>query len=148
MAKLDKIFEDVSGRCAGVRTLSAARVMTRHFDDALRPTGLTITQFTLLITIGMTEPDSISEMGHWLSLDRTSLTRNLKPLETAGYVVRGEEGPARKRKITLTPAGKDILKTAYPLWQKAQKEVEAGFPGDGYADVKATLKALRAVSPG
>ena len=117
MAKLDKIFEDVSGRCAAVRTLSAARVMTRHFDEALRSTGLTI-------------------------------TRNLKPLETAGYVVRGEEGPARKRKITLTPAGQDILKTAYPLWQKAQKEVEGSFPGDGYAGAKATLKALRAVSPG
>ncbi len=148
MAKLDKIFEDVSGRCAAVRTLSAARVMTRHFDEALRPTGLTITQFTLLVTIGMTEPDSISEMGQWLNLDRTTLTRNLKPLETAGYVVRGEEGPARKRKITLTPAGQDILKTAYPLWQKAQKEVEGSFPGDGYAGAKATLKALRAVSPG
>lgn len=92
MAKLDKIFEDVSGRCAAVRTLSAARVMTRHFDEALRSTGLTITQFTLLVTIGMTEPDSISEMGQWLNLDRTTLTRNLKPLETAGYVVRGEEG--------------------------------------------------------
>ena len=145
MTRMDDLFDDVAGRCAAVRTLGTARVITRHFDVALRPVGLTITQFTLLVTIGQMKPESISQIGQWLNIDRTSLTRNLKPLEDAGYVTRGKEGPARKRKIDLTPAGAQILEKAYPLWQKAQGKVEARFSGDGYNDAKMALKSLRSV---
>ncbi|KDA03382.1 transcriptional regulator [Hyphomonas oceanitis SCH89] len=145
MTKMDDLFDDVAGRCAAVRTLGTARVITRHFDDALRPVGLTITQFTLLITIGRMKPESISEIGQWLNIDRTSLTRNLKPLEDAGYVIRGKEGPARKRKIDLTTAGAQILEKAYPLWQRAQGQVEARFPGDAYEEAKLALISLRSI---
>lgn len=146
MAKQIEMFDDVISRCAAVRTLRAARVMTRHFDDALRPVGLTVTQFTLLITIGRHSPESISEIGQWLSIDRTSLTRNLKPLEAVGYVTRGDEGAGRKRKIALTPAGEDILQKAYPLWEAAQTRVEDSFPGAAYAGAKDVLKTLRRIS--
>lgn len=148
MSKMDDLLNDVTSRCAAVRTLGAARAMTRHFDDALRPVGLTVTQFSLLVTIARMQPDSISEIGQWLSIDRTSLTRNLKPLEEAGYVIRGEEGAARKRKIDLTPDGAQILKKAYPLWQKAQAQVEASFSGDAYDLAKSSLRTLRSIGSG
>lgn len=146
MTKLNTIFDDVAGRCAAVRTLSASRSMTRHYDDALRPLGLTITQFTLLISIGYMQPESITEIATALNIDRTSLTRNLKPLEAAGYVTRGHEGSQRRRRIELTAAGKQIVSKAYPLWQAAQRQVEAAFgPGD-FKDAMATLATLVGVA--
>ena len=145
MVKNEDIFDDVIGRCAAVRTLSAARAMTRLFDSALRPVDLTITQFTLLITIGRARPESISKIGDWLNIERTSLTRNIKLLEIAGYVSRGDEGMRRRRQIKLTPAGHGVLRRAYPLWQTAQERVEVEFKEGGYAEAKRSLRTLRTV---
>jgi len=143
MVKNEEMLDDVIGRCAAVRTLSAARTMTRLYDDALRPVGLTITQFTLLVTIGRARPDSISSISEWLNIDRTSLTRNIKLLEVAGYVKRGDEGQRHRRQIELTSAGHRVLRQAYPLWQAAQERVEGEFSQKGFSEAKKSLRALR-----
>ncbi len=101
----DELLSEVTGTCVAGRVLRAARLITRHYDDALRPTGLTITQFGLLHVIGRYEPDSISRVAEMMNLDRTSLSRNLKPLEKAGLVHRGNEGTGRKRRVLLTTLG-------------------------------------------
>ncbi|MEP3246450.1 MAG: MarR family transcriptional regulator [Sneathiella sp.] len=136
------MYRNVTERCAGVRVLSAARSMTRLFDAALRPTGLTITQFTLLITIGRTRPESVSKIGTWLNIDRTSLTRNIKLLEEAGYVTRGAEGPGRRRRIQLNQAGHDILQAAYPKWLAVQERIEAELSEEVYDNTMASLGVL------
>lgn len=146
MSEVDALLKDVVGRCTAVRTLSTGRAITRHYDNALRPVGLTITQFSLLVTIGRAKPDSITATGRWLGIDRTSLTRNLKPLEAAGYVVRGAEGAKRQRSISLTPAGRRILKKAYPLWQEAQSEAESQFTGNKHGEAMKALATLRGLS--
>ena len=89
---------EVSGdspiNCSAARLLRAARVLTRHYDEALRPAGITITQFGLLNVIKRAEPESISDIAGILDIDRTTLSRNLKPLEKANLVFRGNEGAA------------------------------------------------------
>lgn len=142
MIKAEEMLEDVIARCAGVRTLSAARAVNRHFDAALRPAELTITQFTLLVIIGAKSPDSISQIGDWLSIERTSVTRNLKPLERRGFVARGAEGAARMRAVSLTKDGFRKLKSAYPLWKSAQGELEETLDGEHQSAMK-SLAALR-----
>ena len=77
----EQIIEDVGDRCLALRALSTARAVTRRYDAALRPSGLTITQFTLLISIARLKPVAISALADVLSMERTSLSRNLKPLE-------------------------------------------------------------------
>jgi DNA-binding MarR family transcriptional regulator len=136
------MLDDVITRCAGVRTLSAARAVNRYFDAALRPAELTITQFTLLVIIAARSPDSISQIGDWLSIERTSVTRNLKPLERRGFVARGAEGAARMRAVSLTKEGLKKLKAAYPLWKVAQGELEGTLDGDLQSAMK-SLAALR-----
>jgi DNA-binding MarR family transcriptional regulator len=116
----DELLSEVTGTCVAGRVLRAARLITRHYDDALRPTGLTITQFGLLHVIGRYEPDSISRVAELMNLDRTSLSRNLKPLEKAGYVHRGNEGTGRKRRVLLTTLGLKKLEEARPYWKAAQ----------------------------
>lgn len=137
--KLDDVFE----RCAEVRTLKAARTITRLYDDALRPASLTGTQFTLLVAIGKMKPHSISAVGEALSVDRTSLTRNLRLLETADYVVRGDEGAKRRRQLKLTKQGFQKIEEAYPMWQSAQAKVEEKFPGPRYGEALEILETLR-----
>lgn len=143
MANKFEEFDEVIANCAAVRTLSAARSVTKIYGDTLRPLGITITQFTLLITIGRVKPESISEIGKWLNIDRTSLTRNLKPLETAGLVTRSNEGPQRKREIKLTKEGEDLLRSALPLWQHAQDQIKAKF---NMKDFKAAMWSLEVLA--
>ena len=105
--------------CSAGRLLRAARVLTRHYDDALRPVGITITQFGLLKVIQRLEPESISDIAQALDIDRTTLSRNLKPLEKAGLVFRGSEGESRRRRVLLTTLGVAKLEEAQPFWQAA-----------------------------
>lgn len=107
-----------------VRTLSAARAITRRYDSALRPLGITITQFTLLAAVARIEPDSITELADKLWMERTSLTRGAKLLEADGLIERRVEEGVRKRGLRISDKGIKLLREAYPLWQNAQQDVE------------------------
>lgn len=140
----DEILSEVTGHCVAGRVLRAARLITRHYDDALRPTGLTITQFGLLHVIGRYEPESISRVAELMNLDRTSLSRNLKPLEKAGFVHRGNEGSQRKRRVLLTTLGLKKLEEARPYWKAAQARMEDVL---GEPHLENLTLALREVRP-
>ena len=140
------MIEDVARRCAAVRTLSTARAITRHYDDAVRSVGITAQQFTLLVAIGRARPTSISEIGDALSMDRSSVTRNLRLLEEAGLVTRSSEGEKRRRAVKLTRKGQAKLREAYPLWEAAQARVEALFEGTGFEAAMSGLRTLRSLS--
>lgn len=137
--------DDIVARCAALRTLMTARVITRHYDDSLRDVGLTITQFTLLTSIAKIEPDSISELADALYSERTSVTRNLKLLEDVGLLTRTGHTSGRKSGIRLTEAGHAKLRDAYPLWKTAQDKVEALFSEQEYEGAKEALRTLRSV---
>ncbi len=118
------MIENITGRCMAVRTLSAARAITRRYDSALRPLGITITQFTLLAAVARIEPDSITELADKLWMERTSLTRGAKLLEADGLIERRVEEGVRKRGLRISDKGIKLLREAYPLWQSAQQDVE------------------------
>lgn len=129
--------------CSAGRLLRAARVLTRHYDDALRPVGITITQFGLLKVIQRLEPESISDIAQALDIDRTTLSRNLKPLEKAGLVFRGSEGESRRRRVLLTTLGVDKLEEAQPFWQAAQDRVEDVLGDEKLHDLYGALSMIR-----
>ena len=139
----DKLMiKSITGRCLAVRTLSAARAISRRYDTALRPVGLTITQFTLLAAIAQTRPNSISEIAERLSMERTSLTRGAKLLEASDLIERSGEAGTRKRALRITDKGLTLLQEAYPLWEKAQLETEA-LLGDEVDETNRFLNLLR-----
>jgi DNA-binding MarR family transcriptional regulator len=111
--------------CAGLRR--AARAVTQHYDDALRPVGLRSTQFTLLATLRKTGPVALTALADLAVLDRTTLARNLAVLRRAG-LVRVRPGPdARVRMIRLTEAGAARLQRAMPRWRQAQTGMAKGL---------------------
>lgn len=136
------IYKDIGSRCLAVRTLSTARAVGRQFDNALRPCGLTISQFTLLVSVAGRQPDSITELAQELSMERTALSRNLKLLEKEGWISRGEEGTARKRKLMVSQSGIEKLQQAYPLWRNQQEQLEQLLE-DQLETTKSVLATLR-----
>jgi DNA-binding MarR family transcriptional regulator len=115
-------LREVARACACANLRKAARAVSQLFDEALAPSGLRVTQFTLLVTSRLSGESTINELAERMAMDRTTLSRNLKPLVRSGLleVRRGEDG--RTRLVRLSPAGERSLEEAYPLWQQAQQE--------------------------
>jgi DNA-binding MarR family transcriptional regulator len=104
--------------CFGLRR--AARVVTQHFDRHLRPVGLRATQFTLLVVLTRAGPMPMNRLASRLGIERTTLTRNLRPLEAKQWVRVEEDQDRRVRTVSITPAGKEVATQALGQWRKAQ----------------------------
>ena len=98
----------------------AARAVTRLYDEELRESGLRASQFSVLVAIAVDEVMSIAALAKFMGMDRSTLTRNLRPLERDGLVKLGIEGWRRSRTVEITKKGRSRLKDALPLWEKAQ----------------------------
>jgi len=121
--KLKGICGKVADSCMGMRVRRAARVVANHYDKHLKPSGLKGTQFTLLNTIFMNPAANIGKLADILGLDRTTLNRNLKPLERKGWIRSGSGKDPRTRTLKLTKEGAEILQNALPYWLEAQSGV-------------------------
>lgn len=113
-------LQEVAATCACLQVRRAARAVTRLYDQTLRPVDLKITQFTVLIAVSLAGSLSITELAEHLGMERTTLTRNLRPLERRGVLEISPEGYRRVRTATITSAGRELVAQALPLWQKAQ----------------------------
>ncbi len=132
--------------CACFNIRKTARIITQLYDEELRPTGLRITQFALLMATRGLAPVTVTRLAKIGVMDRTTLTRNLRPLEKQG-LIRIEPGEDRReRQVTLTARGQQALAKAFPLWEKAQARVADGFGQERLQRLFAELSDLRAVS--
>src|SRR5262249_32270014 len=108
--------------CACTHVRTAARLMTRAYDEALRPAGVTASQLAILAAIDVAEAPSIAELSKRVAMDRTTLSRNLKPLEKARWIRLGAEGWKRSKTIRVTAEGRQRLTRATALWEAAQAQ--------------------------
>ncbi len=98
-----------------------ARRLTQAYDRALKPAGLRLTQYSVLANVAHFGGLSITDLAERLGMDRTTLTRNLGPLEKAGWI-RVAAGPDRRcRAVEITAAGRCRVDAARPLWQAAER---------------------------
>ena len=107
--------------CARLRKLT--RRITQHYDVRLAPAGLRVTQFSLLATLYHGGPAKLSALAGTMEMDRTTLTRNLKPLADAGFVAVAAGDDARERLVTATERGRRAWLAARGEWRRAQDEV-------------------------
>ena len=107
--------------CANLR--KAARVVTKVYDVALQPSGLKATQFTVLATLAKRGDAPLTRLAEVLVMDRTTLTRNLKPLVRRGLIRIEQEADQRVRKVSLTTNGQNLLDAARPGWEQAQSRI-------------------------
>jgi DNA-binding MarR family transcriptional regulator len=110
-------------RCTCFNLRKAARAVTQLYDEYMRPTGLRVTQFSLLAVIRIAGRISISDLAQEAVMDRTTLKRNLELLEREGLVRIQPGDDARVREVSLTAAAQKKLATALPYWTRAQNHV-------------------------
>ena len=116
-----------AARCACFNIRKAARAVTQLYDATLEPSGLRATQFTLLMVLHGTGAVTMTRLSSEMVMDRTTLTRNLGPLEKRGLVEAAAGADRRTREIRLTARGREALAKALPLWRRAQSRVVGGL---------------------
>lgn len=145
---MKEIAEATSTSCLATRVRQLSRIVTRLYDDALRPLGITASQYTLLAQLASRDGITAVEIGHELDIEKSTLSRNLKRLLALGHIVMDPPAGRRGRGLHLTPKGQTVLMEAYPVWSDAQKRA-TGILGpetrgqlDGLLDHAVKLGAL------
>lgn len=118
----------------------AARRVTQIYSRHLAPTGLRISQFSLLGFVSARGPVSITQLADLLATDRTTLTRNLRPLLATGLIERAATGDRRRHELVATQAGRALFKRALPLWAEAEQKVRDAMGGKLTADLHGALE--------
>ena len=112
---------ELLAECACFDLRNATRAVSRMYDDFLRDAGVSITQFSLLRVLGREKELSISTLGRYMVMDRTSITRALAPLERDGLIHSRPGADKRIRIVSVTGKGRKLVEGAEPRWQQAQE---------------------------
>ena len=124
--------------CNGLRR--AGRAVSRAYDAALHPTGLGVNQFSLLVVVATLSPTTPGDVAEAMAMDRTTLSRNLRPLIAAGLIaLKPDKDDRRRRIVSLTGKGRAALEQAMPLWREAQRRTVAILGGDATDRLRADL---------
>ena len=122
------------------------RVVTQLYDDCLRPSGLRVTQFSILAAIARLGEASLKQLEDELAIDQTTLTRSLSLLERAGVIERASHPDGRIKAMRLTGRGRRALEEARPLWAQAQGKVLRAMGTRAWADARQRLTRLHHVA--
>jgi DNA-binding MarR family transcriptional regulator len=125
--------------CTCFRIRGAARRLTAIYGEHLAPTGLKISQFSLLGFVSSEGPVAIGRLADLLATDRTTLTRNLRPLLRGGLIARATSGDRRRHELVATPAGRALFRRALPLWAEAEREVRRAMGDTLAADLRGAI---------
>jgi DNA-binding MarR family transcriptional regulator len=109
--------------CTCFNLRKASRTITQLFDKAMQPSGLRGTQFSLLTMLFFFGPVTVTVLSKKLLMDRTTVTRNLMPLEQQGYIIVKAGKDLRTRTVELTKTGIKALEKAFPLWKETQSKI-------------------------
>ncbi len=115
--------KDINPHCSCFNLRKASRAVTQFYDRLFDPVGIRSTQFNLLVTMASVSAHTLTEMAQVLVMDRTTLTRNLKPLEKMGLIQTVRARDKRSRAYALTDKGRATVITAIPLWKSAQQRM-------------------------
>src|SRR6516225_2618686 len=127
--------------CFAVR--SAARHVTQLYDQLLAPAGLRVTQFSILAKLKRKGPLTINALADDLVMDRTTLGRNVLPLERDGLIaIEPMASDRRSKELHLTKAGDKRFQAAREGWIKAQTGFESAFGNKRTSELRELLRAV------
>ncbi|SFM28901.1 DNA-binding transcriptional regulator, MarR family [Pelosinus propionicus DSM 13327] len=130
--------------CTNMRR--ASRALTQFYDKSLESSGgLKITQYSLLNHLKRLGPLTMNELSQAIRLERTTLVRNLKPLEKMGLVGMTAEENSHARRVHITESGQAILAAAAPYWAQAQQAVDELFTPEELDVFKKALQKIESL---
>ena len=139
---IQALTDNVAGACMGHKARNLARTLTRRFDEAFRQLGITGNQYSMLVVIMLVKDASMTDLAGHMGLDRTTLIRNLKPLEREGFVTLSSGRYQRARSVDVTDKGVEILAKALPRWQAVQNKLKQELGEEVWLAAHKALEAL------
>ena len=130
--------------CSTLRMVT--RAVTQLYDDVLRPSGLRVTQFSILATLAHLGEANLRQLENRLAVDQTTLTRSINRLERDGVIERAPHPDGRIKAVRPTAKGRRVLAVAWPLWALAQETVLGDLGTRTWADVRRRLTGLREIA--
>ena len=105
-------------------------MLTGLYDEELRRTGVPAPQYALLTLLVKRPRASQRQLGVWLAMEQSTLSRNLRGVARRGWVSSHTEPGCRVAHYRVTAAGRAVLRRARPGWKRAQARVQRGLGGD------------------
>lgn len=131
--------------CNGAALRKAGRRVSQLYDEVLAPSGLLLSQHSILVHIDRAGEPTMGDLARDMVLDRSALSHNLKPLERDGLVALAiDPHDRRSRRITLTAAGRKKLAQSKALWVQAQLRFEAAYGVQKAANLRKLLGEIYA----
>jgi len=138
--------EPLLGPCACSQLRRTSRAVSALYDQYLASAGLTVTQYAVLVTIGRAGTIQRTQLAGKLGMERTTLTRNLRPLERDGLVAEMPGEDRRERLVALSEPGRARLDEGFECWQKAQSAFLEGFGKDRLEGLRQILASAAAAA--
>jgi len=139
-------IEEIATLCACRSIRHAARAVTQLYDHLLAPTGLRATQLTLLVALERAGPVPFTRLAEVLGMDRTTLTRNTRPLQRDGLLVQRPGADRRVKLMQISDAGRRALAAAIPLWATAQRQITEGLGPGKWDAIRRDLQRIASLA--
>ncbi|EGW39622.1 MarR family winged helix-turn-helix transcriptional regulator [Desulfosporosinus sp. OT] len=134
-----------SSPCHCLNIRRASRAVTQFYEKVLEPSGLKVTQYSLLRNLEWLESVNMSVLAKTMRIDRTTLNRNMKPLINAGLIAVNPGEDSRSKQVMLTEVGKTVLFNALELWSEAQASLEEYLGVEELESLEKSLSKLEAL---
>lgn len=137
-----ELSRSIGRSCICFNLRKASRLLSQVYDQALKPTGLKVTQFSLMMAVAGYGGITIGNLARPLGMDRTTLSRNASLLEKKGLIEIGEGEDRREQILNLTEKGAELLLEAIPIWDRVQKQLTEGMGEKRLDDLMRCLRDL------
>ena len=122
------------------------RTITQLYDEALRPTGMTTSQMNILVVVAKYEEATPLQLGDWLHLEKSTLSRSVGRLQQTGWLSILKSGNGRTHTLKLTSEGYQALQEGLPLWESAQRKAETLLGKTGIQEIMRVAEELRSTA--
>jgi DNA-binding MarR family transcriptional regulator len=119
LMRVEHLARTIAHQCLVMRARRVSRVLTRIYDEELRPHGIVTAQLNLLVALGASGGLRPSQLAAALEIEKSTLSRTLPRLAEQGFIAVERE-PSGGQRLTLTSAGEALLRAARPAWERAQ----------------------------
>lgn len=140
----ETMCQRMAKECIGMRVRLLNRLVTKAYDECLRPLGLRTAQQTILVAISLMKTPTPTHIERRLSLDKSTVSRNVERMQRQGWVefVPGEDG--RSHYLKLTSKGVKLLRESAAAWKRAQRKMAFLIGKEGATSLSRILSALGA----
>lgn len=140
--KSSTVIDNIAQNCIAVRLRLVNRVITNLYDDALRPLGIKVSQFNILVVAGKLDLARPAQVCEILQLDTSTLSRNVERMRAKGWLEVVPAEDARMQPFRLTAQGRRVLERAAPAWEQAQRKASELLGKEGVALLDKAAKRL------